>query len=111
MSSHSAGLGKLVELAGGLTPESAAEKHPNCFPLSNPLDLLRARLTDILVSVTGVDAKIVYPALQWTTSLDKGDLVLAIPALRLKGKKPDELAKEFSEKVQPGAVPSRAAGS
>ena len=31
---------------------------------------------------------------------EKGDLIVAVPALRVKGRKPDELAAEWSEKVR-----------
>ncbi|KAI6246658.1 Arginine--tRNA ligase, cytoplasmic [Erysiphe necator] len=73
-------------------------KYPNCFPELNIVDLYRAHLTSILTKVTGVDESIVYPALQWTQTLEKGDLILPIPALRIKGKKPNELASEWIEK-------------
>lgn len=73
--------------------------YPNCFPEVNPVDIYRAHLTSILTGVTGVDAAIIYPALQWTQTLEKGDLVLPVPALRVKGKKPPELAAEWVEKV------------
>jgi arginyl-tRNA synthetase len=74
-------------------------KYPNCYPEVNPVDIYRAHLTSLLTEVTGVDAAIIYPALQWTQTLEKGDLVLPIPALRVKGKKPDQLAAEWIEKV------------
>jgi arginyl-tRNA synthetase len=74
-------------------------KYPNCFPEVNPVDIYRAHLTSILTEVTGVDASVVYPALQWTQTLEKGDLVLPIPALRVKGKKPLELGEEWVAKV------------
>lgn len=74
-------------------------KYPNCYPEVNPVDIYRAHLTEILTKVTGVDAAIIYPALQWTQTLEKGDLVLPVPALRVKGKKPPELAAEWVEKV------------
>ncbi|PHH86394.1 hypothetical protein CDD83_10309 [Cordyceps sp. RAO-2017] len=73
------------------------EKYPNCFPDINPVDVYRAHITSILHDVTGVDRTVIYPALQWTATLEKGDLVLAIPALRVKGK-PDELGKQWLEK-------------
>lgn len=93
------GIGQLAKLVAGLSLEGAAEKYPNCYPLKDPFDFYRAHLADVLTDITGVDPKIVYPALQWTTGLDKGDVIVAVPALRIKGKKPDELAKEFAEKV------------
>lgn len=73
--------------------------YPNCYPEYNPTDVYRAHITEILAEVTGVDPAIVYPALQWTQTLEKGDLVLPVPALRVKGKKPNELAEEWAAKV------------
>ncbi|VDB93484.1 Bgt-630 [Blumeria graminis f. sp. tritici] len=73
-------------------------KFPNCYPELNSVDIYRAHLTSILTELTGVEASIIYPALQWTQTLDKGDLVLPVPALRIKGKKPNELASEWVDK-------------
>ncbi|QDS69709.1 hypothetical protein FKW77_009837 [Venturia effusa] len=73
-------------------------QQPNTYPALNPVDLYRSHITELLAPVAGVDSKIVYNALQWTNTLEKGDLVLAAPALRLKGKKPDELATELAAK-------------
>ena len=78
---------------------SPLHKFPNCYPEINPVDVYRAHLTEVLTEVTGVDGAIIYPALQWTQTLEKGDLVLPVPALRVKGKKPPELAAEWVEKV------------
>lgn len=91
---------QLASLVNGLSLDEASKKYPNCHPTINPLDLYRAHLADVLHDVTGVDQKIIYPNLQWTTGLDKGDLILACPSLRVKGKKPDELAVEWTEKVR-----------
>lgn len=87
---------------------TAIPEYTNCFPDSNPVDIYRAHLTSILTEVTGVDAKIVYPALQWTQTPDKGDLILAVPALRIKGKKLDELANEWIQKVGSNKLHGRA---
>ena len=99
MASSPAGVEQLAGLVSDLTLESAAEKYPNCYPKSNPLDFVRAHLSDVLSGITGVDAKIIYPALSWTTGLDKGDFALPAPALRIKGKKPDELAQQWAAAV------------
>jgi arginyl-tRNA synthetase len=74
-------------------------QYPNYYPEINPVDIYRAHLTDLLKDVTGVDPAIIYPSLQWTQTLEKGDLVLPVPALRVKNKKPAELAAEWVEKV------------
>jgi len=107
MSSSAVGVDQLAGLVSGLTLESAAEKYPNCYPKSNALDLVRAHIADLLVGITGVDAKIVYPALNWTVGLDKGDFSLAAPALRVKGKKPDELAQQWAEAVGSSPLPRK----
>ena len=82
-----------------LSVTTPLKKYPNCYPEINPVDVYRAHLTEILTEVTGVDAAIIYPSLQWTQTLEKGDLVLPVPALRVKGKKPPELAAEWVQKV------------
>ncbi|PKS10138.1 hypothetical protein jhhlp_001888 [Lomentospora prolificans] len=79
-------------------PVDKLESYPNCYPAVNPVDVYRSHLTTLLHDVTGVDKAIIYPALQWTQSSDKGDLILAAPALRVKGKKPTELAEEWVAK-------------
>jgi arginyl-tRNA synthetase len=99
MESHG-GLDQLAELAKNMKLEEVRGKYPLCFPERNPMDLYRAHLTNVLHDVTGVDRNVIYPALQWTSGLEKGDLILAAPALRVKGKKPEDLAKEWVGKVR-----------
>jgi arginyl-tRNA synthetase len=91
----------LSEKLKALSLDTPLPKYPNCYPEVNPVDVYRAHLTSILTEVTGVDAAVIYPALQWTQTLEKGDLVLPVPALRIKGKKPNELAEEWVAKVNP----------
>jgi hypothetical protein len=79
---------------------SKVPQEPNTYPALNPVDIYRSHITELLAPLAGVENKIVYNALQWTAVLEKGDLVLAVPALRLKGKKPPEIALELSEKVK-----------
>jgi len=98
-----ASIENLVKQVDGLAFQGISDKYPNCHPEINPFDLYRAHLSNVLAEITGVDANIIYPNLAWTLGLDKGDLTLAAPALRIKGKKPDqlaELAKEWAEKVK-----------
>lgn len=79
-------------------PISEIPSYPNCFPDRNIVDVYRSHITSTLHKITGVDPNIIYPAISWTTSPDKGDLQLAIPALRVKGKKPAELGTEWLSK-------------
>ncbi|KAI1002459.1 Arginine--tRNA ligase, cytoplasmic [Podosphaera aphanis] len=88
-------LSEQLKLMGLIAP---LPKYPNCYPEINAVDIYRAHLTSLLTEVTGVDSSIIYPALQWTQTLEKGDLVLPVPALRVKGKKPNELAADWIEK-------------
>lgn len=89
----------LAAQVSGLSLDDIVAKYPNCHPTINPFDFYRGYLANVLHDITGVDHKIIYPNLQWTTGLDKGDIILAAPSLRVKGKKPDELAKEWVAKV------------
>lgn len=73
---------------------------PNAYPALNPVDIYRAHIAGLVAPITGADPTVTYQAIQWTQTLDKGDLVLPVPALRLKGKKPDEIAKKIVEDVR-----------
>ncbi|KAJ4391663.1 arginyl-tRNA synthetase [Gnomoniopsis smithogilvyi] len=90
-----AAVDQLVKLTSDLSFSEIRDKFPACYPETNPTDVYRLHLTKVLEKITGVDPKIIYPAVQWTQGLDKGDLMLAVPALRVKGKKPNELAEEW----------------
>lgn len=72
---------------------------PDSYPDRNPIDVYRSYLSRNLARISGVDAKTIYAGLQWTQSLDKGDLNLAVPRLRVKGQAPNELAKRWAESV------------
>lgn len=80
---------------------------PNSHPTINPVDIYRAHVTELLQPITGADPKIIYPAVQWTSTLEKGDAILPVPALRLKGKKPDEIANAIGEQVKPAYQQAR----
>lgn len=73
---------------------------PESNPESNPVDIFRCYIAEVLAKTSGVDSALIYPALEWTNQFEKGDLILAVPRLRVKGK-PAELAKEWAEKVYP----------
>jgi arginyl-tRNA synthetase len=75
---------------------------PDTYPDLNPVDIYRCFISESLAKVSNVDANNIYNALQWTQSLDKGNLNLAIPRLRVKGNATD-LAKQWVESV---SVPS-----
>jgi arginyl-tRNA synthetase len=74
---------------------------PNSYPSLNPTDIYRSHIAELLAPLTEKDAEFIYPKLLWTQTLDKGDLMLPIPSLqiKIKGKSPNDLAKEWAEKV------------
>ncbi|KAF8455332.1 hypothetical protein BGX38DRAFT_1088632 [Terfezia claveryi] len=76
-------------------------KFPDSNPEVNPIDIFRCYIAEVLAKVSGVDSVLIYPALEWTNQFEKGDLILAVPRLRVKGKVPSELAKEWAEKFPP----------
>lgn len=69
------------------------------FDALNPVDTYRKHLGEALAPIAGVAATEISSKIQWTQTQDKGDLMLPVPALRIKGKKPNDLAAEWAEKV------------
>lgn len=67
----------------GLSIHSTDEKSkfPNCYPALNPFDVYRSHLADSIGAVLGIDPVSVFSKLQWTNSLEKGDLVLPVSLL------------------------------
>lgn len=93
----------LQEQLSSLGVSDSLPVFPYSNPTTNPVDIFRCYISETLAGISGVDSKLIYDALEWTQSFEKGDLILAIPRLRLKGQKPDVIAKEWAEKV--GTLP------
>jgi hypothetical protein len=90
-----------TKLAGPLADfrgEKPLEVYSGAFPSINPVDIFRCVITEELAQITGLDTNFIYPALEWTSSLDKGDLILAVPRLRVKGS-PAEKAASWAAAV------------
>ncbi|CAH6723526.1 arginine--tRNA ligase, cytoplasmic [[Candida] jaroonii] len=87
-------LGKL-----GLVQPSSIE---NSYPENSVLDLLRNYITDELHKLSNVDKSIIFESLDIPNTLDKGDLIIPVPRLRLKGINPKEKASEWAEKFEKG---------
>jgi arginyl-tRNA synthetase len=86
-------------------------KFEGSFPDHNTVDLLRNYITEELSKISGVDAKIIFPALEWTNTLDRGDLLIPIPRLRIKGSDPKKLAEEWAEKFPLGEYLQKVEGN
>ncbi|EWC47327.1 cytoplasmic arginine--tRNA ligase [Drechslerella stenobrocha 248] len=61
---------------------------------TNPIDIFRSYVAEEMSKITGVNRELLYPALEWTQNMEKGDLILAVPRLRIKGD-PKALAAEW----------------
>ncbi|KAI1204192.1 arginyl-tRNA synthetase [Annulohypoxylon truncatum] len=92
------GINHLLSKLDNLTLESIADKYPATYPEVNPFDLYRVHIAEVLAPITSVAAENIRPVLSWTNALDKGDFILPIPALRIKGAKPDALGAEWAAK-------------
>ena len=64
----------------GLSLQSTTEtsKFAGCFPALNPVDIYREHIAEKLSEGTGIEAEKIYSRLMWTSTLDKGDLVLPV---------------------------------
>lgn len=89
---------QLAQGIGSLSIDNVATQFPTTHTDVNPYDFWRAHLTEVLHGITGVSRDIIYPTINWTSGLDKGDFMVAVPAFRIKGTKPDVLSKEWCEK-------------
>lgn len=97
-------LDQLAAQIEGLSLDAVAEAYPTAFPRSNPLNFWRAHIANVLSKLSGVSTDIIFRAVSWTTGLDKGDFIVAVPALRVKGGKPDALAAEYASKVRTSSM-------
>ena len=74
---------------------SIASAHPD----QNPLDLFRCHIAQRLAPLAGVDHEAIFAGLDRSSKPDSGDFVLAVPRLRIKGAKPDELGAKWQAQV------------
>lgn len=81
-------------------PTANAESQPEF----NVIDVMRNYITDELhkISEGAVAKDLIFPALDTPTTLDKGDLIIPIPRLRLKGINPKEKAEEWAKIFEKG---------
>jgi hypothetical protein len=67
----------------------------------NPLDRLRDAVSNRLSPICGVAKGELFRSLSWTPNIDKGDLVLATPRLRMKtANNPEELCQLWADEVR-----------
>ena len=83
----------------GLDLSEVALFHEDAFPALNPVDIFRCVIAKELSKISGGDRELIYHALSCTNTIDKGDLLIAVPQIRLKGAPPAEKAKELAKNV------------
>lgn len=88
------GLSKL-----GLAQPSAIE---SSYPEFNVVDVFRNYISSELSKVSGVDKDIIFQSLDSPSTMEKGDLIIPVPRLRLKGVNPKDKALEWSEQFEKG---------
>ncbi|KAI4145266.1 MAG: hypothetical protein LQ341_002434 [Variospora aurantia] len=69
---------------------------PGAFEASNPVDVYRSHISELLAPVAQKPVKDIYDRLAWTQTFDKGDLGLAVPSLRVPPKEATAKAAEWS---------------
>jgi hypothetical protein len=74
---------------------------PSAYPDQNPLDIFRTHIAERLAPLAGVNIEAVFSGLDRSTKPETGDFVLAIPRLRIKGAKPQELGEKWQAQVTP----------
>ena len=81
-----------------MTTQANGAHNTAAVPHGNPVDVYRNAISESLAPMTGKSATEISERLAYTATLDKGDLALPVPALRIQGKKPAELVNELAEK-------------
>jgi arginyl-tRNA synthetase len=85
-----------LEELGAPTP---VPTFPSANPVHNPNDVYRLYIAAVLEKLIDCDRVLLYESLQRPSTLSKGDLVLVLPRLRLKGVKPSDLGVELASKA------------
>ncbi|KAF2218132.1 arginyl-tRNA synthetase [Elsinoe ampelina] len=85
----------------GQVQNEPGQEYPNAHPELNPVDVFRVAISDELHRITNLDKQQIFDALAWTSTLDKGDLIVAVPRFRVKGVPPEQLAQEWASKFPP----------
>lgn len=75
------------------------------YPDFNVVDVMRNYISSELHSLTGIAQDVIFPALDTPSTLDKGDLLVPLPRLRLpKGTDFKAKATEIAEKFNKGGL-------
>lgn len=74
--------------------------YPGSNPALNPVDLFRSYIAQELSRVSEIPEATIFPALEWTNTSDRGDLIIPIPRI-VRGKVDHEaLATKWAESFE-----------
>nr|RBQ84133.1 hypothetical protein FVER53263_00424 [Fusarium verticillioides] len=86
-------------LLGKVGLDTPVPDFPDADIVHNPQDIFRVYLADTLQKLVNCDKLVAYDAIQTSNITGMGDLIIVAPRLRLKGVKPEELAKDLLQKL------------
>lgn len=85
----------LTQKLSALGIKEPVAPYPGSNPELNPIDLFRSYITKELSRVSGIDQEKIFPALEWTNTSDRGDLIIPIPRIA-RAKNHEELAAQWT---------------
>ncbi|KAF2630857.1 arginyl-tRNA synthetase [Macroventuria anomochaeta] len=89
----------LTQLLESLSISAPTLKVVDATILSNPLDLCRTTLAELLSGLVDCDVQTAYKSIQWPNNIFNGDLSVTVPKL-CPGRKPAELSSQLVDKFQ-----------
>lgn len=95
----------LTHLLDGLSISMPALQNAGATVLSNPLDLCRTTLAEVLAGIVECDAQAAFRSVQWPNNIFNGDLSVTVPKL-CPGRKPAEVSSQLVDKVRQGLAES-----
>jgi hypothetical protein len=88
----------LAQLLDGIAISTPTAHSVDAAPMSNPLDLCRSVLAELLAELVHCDVQTAYRSIQWPNNIFNGDLSVTVPKL-CPGRKPTELSSQLVDKV------------
>lgn len=91
----------LTQLLEGLSIAAPTSDSVDTSVLTNPLDLCRTTLAELLSELVECDVQAAYRSIQWPNNIFNGDVSVTVPKL-CPGRKPAELSSQLVDKVGSG---------
>lgn len=91
-----AGLTRMLEILSISVPASDIV---GARALSNPLDLCRSTLAELLANIVDCDTRVAFNSIQWPNNIFNGDLSVTVPKL-CPGQKPADVSSKLVDEVE-----------